>query len=151
MKIIDFEKFGNTVRFFLGTDDCENYWGDDWDNIPYDHNAGAVYTEYIEDTATVYFDFDDVVLEPCESDYNDWSKLDMKNGAIPCIVVVPDKVVKEYDYEISFDRFASSNNKNIKKYYFGDVMVPGTMFITKACVMDFPSEQISFNFDEEEN
>lgn len=29
MKIIDFERKGNIVRFFLGADDRFNYWGDD--------------------------------------------------------------------------------------------------------------------------
>ena len=31
MKIIDFDEKGNVVRFYLGDDNCEDYWGDDWD------------------------------------------------------------------------------------------------------------------------
>ena len=30
MKIIDFEKKGNVVRFYVGSDNLENYYGDDF-------------------------------------------------------------------------------------------------------------------------
>ena len=43
MKIIDFEIKGNQVKFYLGSDNCDNYWGDDWDDKPYEHNAGEPY------------------------------------------------------------------------------------------------------------
>lgn len=129
-KIIDFEKFGTIVKFYLGDVDCEDYWGDDWDDIPYEHNAGPVYNEYVIGTRTIYFDYDDFVLEPCESNYNQWSKEDMKKGIIPCIVVVPNHLFNEYEEPI-FDRFASSNNPEIKKFYFNDFLIPGVSYDTK--------------------
>ena len=113
MKIIDFEKFGNAVKFYLGDDSAQAYLGDDWDDIPYELNAGPVYEDWVTGTRVIYFDYEDVVLEPCESNYNEWSKLDMKNGDIPCIIRIPREVVKECDYELVFDRFASSNNPSI--------------------------------------
>lgn len=45
MKIIDFERKGNLVRFYLGDDDLEEWYGDDWNDTPYEHNAGQVYDE----------------------------------------------------------------------------------------------------------
>ena len=41
MKIIDFAKKGNVVRFFLGKDDLKEWWGDDWDDCPYEHKYGV--------------------------------------------------------------------------------------------------------------
>ena len=41
-EIIDFERKGNVVRFYLGKNGEQ--WGDDWDDAPYEHNAGKVYT-----------------------------------------------------------------------------------------------------------
>ena len=78
MKIIDFEKKGNVVRFYLG-EQTENwgwtnpeykdytgktptwlkpsdrYYGDDWDDKPYEHNAGTVYGEFIKGYKDIAF------------------------------------------------------------------------------------------------
>lgn len=43
MKIIDFERKGNLVRFYLGDDDLVEWYGDDWNDTPYEHNAERVY------------------------------------------------------------------------------------------------------------
>lgn len=69
MKIIDFELKGNVVRFALGADNCNDYWGDDWDDVPYEHNAGPVYDEFITGYATIYFSFSYEVMAP-ESDWH---------------------------------------------------------------------------------
>ena len=29
MKIIDFETKGNVIKFYLGENSCDDYWGDD--------------------------------------------------------------------------------------------------------------------------
>ena len=44
MKILDFELKGNVIKFYLGN--CNDWWGDDWDDRPYEHNAGKVYDQY---------------------------------------------------------------------------------------------------------
>ena len=44
MKIIDFECTGNVVRFYLGKDNEKDYHGDDWNDTPYECNAGTVYS-----------------------------------------------------------------------------------------------------------
>lgn len=67
MKIIDFEKRGNVVRFYCGKDDCEDYWGDDWNEHSYDRyyeqNAERVYSEYVEEYIDVAVDMDYYVME----------------------------------------------------------------------------------------
>ena len=35
MKVIDFERKGNVIRFYLGKDDLTEWWGDDWNDTPY--------------------------------------------------------------------------------------------------------------------
>lgn len=146
MQIIDFEKKGNVVRFYLGekskdwgwtnseykqktkdglkTPDwlkpSDTYHGDDWDDYPYEHNAGTVYNEFIKGYKDIAFDFDDLVLEPCDS-YNDgnsrWCKNDMRDRKVPCIIVVPKELAKgswnsDFDFWIGCDA--------IRKFYFGD-------------------------------
>ena len=119
MKIIDFEKRGNVVRFYCGKDDCEDYWGDDWNDRPYEHNAERVYSEYIEEYIDVAVDMDYHVMEPADDwRYNNntpFSKEDMKKRSVPCIIVVPenDSYVSE-----EFNRYAVSDN--VDKIYFGD-------------------------------
>lgn len=93
MKLIDFERKGNVIRFYIGADDCTDYRGDGWDDAPYEFNAGTVYEEYIKATVDVAVPFDCVVYEPADDGYNGstWSKENMKEGKCPCIVVLADK------------------------------------------------------------
>ena len=119
MKIIDFEKRGNVIRFYCGKDNCDDYWGDDWNDRPYEHNAERVYSEYIEEYIDVAVDIDYHVMEPADDwRYNNntpFSKQDMKKRSVPCIIVVPndDSYVSE-----EFNRYAVSDN--VDKIYFGD-------------------------------
>ena len=57
-KIIDFQRKGNVVRFFIGPEECNDYWGDDWNDAPYDCNAGEVYDSYVTGHVDVVFSFD---------------------------------------------------------------------------------------------
>lgn len=114
-KIIDFERKGNVVRFYLGADDCNDYWVDDWNDAPYDCNAGTVYDQYITGIKDVAVPFDYLVLEP-SSDMR-VSKEDMKNRTIPCIIVVP-KEVHEDSWKNGFIDWIGADG--IKKIYFGD-------------------------------
>lgn len=131
MKIIDFTRKGNVVKFYLGNDDCEDYWGDDWDDVPYEHNAGAVYDEYVTSACEVAFSTRFVVMEPQNDWHNSgnstWSKGDMKKRIIPCIIaVLVDELDDDWQYEDCFDTFAATeDNDRIIKFYFGDNMSPG--------------------------
>ena len=119
MKIIDFIIHGNQVKFFLGADNCENYWGDDWDDRPYEHNAGTVYDEFVEAYFIKTFNWGFLVREPADGAMNgnsNYSKLDMKKRIVPCVVAVDE------DYHDSWDDSFSAvvGNDNAIKYYFGD-------------------------------
>lgn len=117
LKIIDFEKRGNIVRFYLG----ENYkdcYGDDWDDTPYEHNAGQVYNEYIKGYIDVAWDLDCVVCEPCDGVNNSiYCKDDFKKRNIPIIVV---KYLKEDEYSWNYDIFNYCFINADEKIYIGD-------------------------------
>lgn len=122
MKIVDFEKKGNVVRFYCGKDDCKDYYGDDWDDAPYDCNAGTVYDEFVIAHVDIAFPFDYMVLEPCDGcrDWNNCTKDDMKEQRVPCVIAVPATTYKGSYYDTNFSTWVGS--RGIKKFYFGDNM-----------------------------
>ena len=121
MKIIDFEKKGNVVRFYLGADDLKEWWGDDWDDTPYEHNAETVYEEYVSGHRDIAFPFDSLVIEPCEGTINsDWCKKDMIARRVPCIIVVPKELAHLSWYGQDFAHWVGVDG--IQRYYFGDRM-----------------------------
>jgi hypothetical protein len=126
MKIIDFDTKGNVVRFYLGQDDLEKWWGDDWNDCPYEHNAGTVYDRYVSGYKDIAFGFDDVVFEPCVGELNSpYTKEDMIKRKVPCICVLKkEHQDKLTDYYYSFKEIVG--NVNAVKYYFGDKMEPET-------------------------
>lgn len=119
MKIIDFARKGNVIRFYLGHDNLKNWYGDDWDDRPYEHNAGTVYNEYVADIWDVAISFDSLVLEPRDDWHNygnsEYSKDDMKARKVPCIIIVPPTLV---DYEDCFSYYVAMDG--VKRIYFGD-------------------------------
>lgn len=120
MKIIDFERKGNVVRFYLGADDCDDYTWDDGDDVPYECNAGEVYPEYVKGHRDIAFPFEYSVLEPCCGHLNScWCKDDMKARKVPCIIAIknPDELHDgEFDYFLGDDKAI--------KFYFGDKLEP---------------------------
>lgn len=97
MKIIDFFRHGNVVRLYYGEDDCNDYWGDDWDDAPYEHNAGEVYSKYIRGFVEFAFPLDFAIIEPSDCYFNSpYSKEDMKNRKIPCITISTEPEIKLY-------------------------------------------------------
>lgn len=122
MKIIDFEKKGNVVRFYLGSDDEKDYWGDDWNDTPYEYNAGEVYSEYRVGVRDIAFDFDDLVLQPSDGELNSpYCKDDMKSRKVPCIIVIPKEKCKD-NWHDEFRYWVSADG--VKKFYFEDIMEP---------------------------
>lgn len=119
MKIIDFERKGNVIRFYLGDDDNTEYWGDDWDDIPYECNAGTVYSQYVAGTADYVFPFDVLVLEPSEGyhGYSSASKDDMKKRRTPCLLIVPANMAKE-SYSTDYTYWLGA--EGARRIYFGD-------------------------------
>lgn len=130
MKIIDWDREGNVVRFYLGDDDCSDYYGDDWDDVPYDCNAGTVYKEYIKGHADIAFPYDVMVLEPCDGVMNcRFCKDDMVKGKVPCIIAVPASLAKD-TYEDSYLYWIGC--KGVKAFYFNDPMEPSDKTIVYA-------------------
>ena len=119
MKIIDFERKGNVVRFWLGKDDLTEWWGDDWNDTPYECNAGPVYDEYVSGHYDMVLPFDCIVVEPCSGTYNsEHSKEDMVKRKVPCIIVVPKELAEDSWYGENFQYWVGVDG--VKKYYFGD-------------------------------
>jgi len=124
MKIIDFAKKGNMVRFYLGEDDLQEWYGDDWDDRPYEHNAGRVYDEFVCGTFDVAFPFDWYVIEPA-MDWNfqrnsPYCKDDFVRRDAPCLVVVPSEELRDEAFvdEDNYTKWAASDRSF--KIYFGD-------------------------------
>lgn len=120
LEIIDVERKGNVVRFYLGKNGEQ--WGDDWDDAPYEYNAGSVYSNFEIGHKDVAFPFDDLVLEPCSGTHNSsYSKKDMMLRKVPCLIVVPKEVYgDDWSYLDSFSYWVGADG--VKKYYFGDYM-----------------------------
>ena len=119
MKIIDFERKGNVVRFYLGKDKVTDYDGEGWEKYPYDR-AERVDEKHIIGSADIAFPFDAMVLEPdCGEERCSYSKVDMKTGLVPCIIVVPPNIVNGSQHT-QFSYWA--NGRGTMKFYFGDKM-----------------------------
>lgn len=89
-KVIDFELRGNVARFAIGAPNSGDWYGDDWDDAPYEHNAEEVYDKFVTGFLDLSFSFDSYVCEPCTGELNSrWRKDDMKAGRVPMVVVVP--------------------------------------------------------------
>ena len=130
-KIIDFETKGNVIRFYLGADECNDYWGDDWDDRPYEHNAGEVYERFVVGYADVYVDMNLTVYIP-ERDwhYNGCSpfcKEDFKNRKAPCVIIADSE-----DWGSCYSN--ELGNSTAAKFYFEDKMEPGTYFFDTKCL-----------------
>ena len=88
-ELIDCEIKGNMVRLYLGKNGKQ--WGDDWNDKPYEHNAGRVYDEYIEKIADISINFDFEVREPADFAKNNNSEFyreDFIKGKIYAFTVI---------------------------------------------------------------
>lgn len=89
LKVIDWAQKGNLVRLYLGDADCADYCGDDWDDTPYEHNAGHVYQQYIKGFIDVLVDFACDAITPEDIYTNSpYSKNDFKSNDIPFMFVI---------------------------------------------------------------
>lgn len=120
MKVIDFAKKGNVFRLFLGNDDCNDYWGDDWNDRPYEHNAGEVYDRFVAGAVDIAMDYDGAVAEPGD-DYTyggntPFSKEDFRNEVTPCLVLAAPVIANNFWSDNDYTVFLG--NKNTMKIYF---------------------------------
>lgn len=147
MKILDFELFGNIVKLYLG-ETVEGIFGDDWNDTPYEHNAGCVYDKFYTKTVELAFPLSITVFEPCYGYSNSpYCKNDMLFRKIPCLVF--GEVIDSWQYE-NFDELLEKV-PTLNKLYIGDnwndVLVKYCKFFTilnKPTNLDITS--ICFNF-----
>lgn len=121
MRVLDVDLSGNVAKFFLGRSDLDFWYGDDWDDSPYEHNAGLVYCEFVDDELEVAFPLDHVVSEPCDGHWNSaWSKEDMRLGYVPMFATLVPKESDRWRYESNFDAVVA--DVHCKRVYMGDVV-----------------------------
>lgn len=139
MKIIDFARKGNLVRFYLGKDTDPDRKGDDWDTVPYG-NAAKVEEKYICGIADIVFPFGTLVLEPSSGTIeSQYSKNDLLSGRVPCIVVVPEHMVRTIDAGC-FSEWCL--RKNVLKFYFGDQLQPTKVGVPYAFTQIVPGANL---------
>lgn len=130
LKIIDFDITGNGVRLYLGQSTCNDYYGDDWNDVPYEHNAGMVYDAYIVTTAELHASLDLQVLLP-EDDYSymgnsPYCKDMFKNRQAPFMIIT-----KNSDWDYKYSNALEENSNEDKFFYFNDLFEPGVWYIDK--------------------
>ena len=125
-KLIDFRCFGNVVRFYY-TDNLglEHWWGDDWNDCPYEHNAGEVYPEYCDGYFEIAFPSSYVVDEPCVGHLNSpYSKEDMEDRRVPMIAArrfEKDDWSGRGSAEMSFSYILGYDD--VVVFYMGDIVI----------------------------
>lgn len=88
LKIIDWERDGKIIRFYLGDKDLKDWWGDDWNDQPYEHNAGAVYREFVKEIIDVGFTWETNIIEISDLRQNTpFTKDDFKTRGIPILLI----------------------------------------------------------------
>jgi len=115
MKIIDIKEYGHLIKLFLGKDDLIDYWGDDWNDTPYEHNAEEVYERFVEKTIEIPISTKFAIASP-ENDYtymgnSPFSKEDFKNG-VPFLVIG-----KESSFDFLYSNEVNKNEKIAEIYY----------------------------------
>ena len=131
LKLIDFEKKCNQLRLFFGDD--EKPWGDDWDDAPYQHNAGRVYEKFY---------YDDVVYEPSD-DYNfqDVSKEMMLKKKVPAFVALPVKYREPESYWKYYSFAELLADSHSIPFYFGMTVKEIENILSK----NFPKTYLDFS------
>ena len=85
-EIIDWDRKGNVIRFYLGKNGEQ--WGDDWDDAPYEYNAGRVYDEFVKSVEDYSVPFDWDVSEPSDKFQNSpYTKQDMVCRKVACLTL----------------------------------------------------------------
>ena len=124
MKVIDAELFGNVVRFALAEPSLSDWHGDDWDDVPYEHNAGGVYEDFVGAYLEVALPLNWVVAEPCDGHANSsWSKDDMRDRRVPMVVTLEVDDADRWAWAGCFDTIA--NCGDCVRVYMGDVIDVG--------------------------
>lgn len=157
-QIIDWEVKGCCVKFYLSEKDSNKGWltdkgfdyyskcnltpeelesikndytGDDWDDKPYEHNAGAVYNEYVKGIRYNYYPFDAILLEPNYQEVNSpYCKDDFKKRKAPILIHIKDELLwKNHQLDWTYKDWVKASKKNdIECFYLEDLLQSGKMF-----------------------
>jgi hypothetical protein len=136
MKIIDFESYGNVVRFYYGLNNCNDYHWDSWQRADEDDR---VYSEYIKGYIDIAVDSDHAVLTPFASyPESHISKDDLKDRKAPCIVIIKQTSNGIYDWNrfspSDYTRYSGADCKDSVRIYYGDdVKVLDQFTILQKC------------------
>lgn len=170
-KIIDFEVKCNRVRFYIGLKDSrwgwtnkdyvdengnkpvglkphDDYYGNNWDVIPYEHTAGRVYDEFIIGMREYYYDVDWIVVEPCmDENGSNYCKNDFKKRKVPCVIVIKDELALKhkgeksfkywYDFLINDGNGEDYDGQDIEAFYLEDYLMVGITIETDKCSVTF--------------
>ena len=105
--VCDWKKIVDNMYMVSFTDD-ENYSGEDWDVVPYEHNSEYVKENYIKHLMYIFIPEDFFVVEPnFNTPDSDYTKNDFKFSKVPFMSLVYFPLLRERaQYEIqqaSFD------------------------------------------------
>lgn len=99
-------------------------WGDNWNDKPYEHNAGMVYEAYYDYYVDLVFPFDYRVLTPA----NDWyhfgtspyCKNDFKQRYAPAAIICGTDVKETGSIDITYSKYLGADREHVIKLYYGD-------------------------------
>lgn len=122
MKVIDIARKGNVVRFYLGEKTekwgwtnpdykvngkipdylkpSDTFYGDDWNDYPWECNAGPVYDRFVKGYKDIAFPFEMVLFEPVGR--HGYCRDDIAEGRVPCLLALTPEALNEIgEYEWS--------------------------------------------------
>ena len=153
LEIIDIARKGHLVRLYLGKKEGEwgytnpdykdykgetpewlapsdIYYGDDWDDAPYEHNAGNVYDWFVKAYIDMAIGWECKIIEPhCGVLNSEYCKEDFVARKVPALIIVhkdfeipssyyePDE---DGNYKDEFSFFNELEDNKIVKIFYGD-------------------------------
>lgn len=104
----------------------ESAYGDDWDDTPYEHNAGIVYGKYVDYELVIRIAYETAFLFPCDgADNSMWRREDMRDGTVPLFVMLDEETNAVYAKDWRFDDFPYAfaiGLRDAHRFYFGDAL-----------------------------
>jgi hypothetical protein len=136
MKIIDFKRKGNAVRFFLGSDDLAYWYGENWDVNPMEVHAKQVDDQFIVAEKDFFYSVDYLMYDPGDChETSDMTKEDLVLRKVPCLIIVPKEVADKYprnrDQDNYFFWLSKINEENLIVFYFGDTVPTESVLVSR--------------------
>jgi len=106
------------------TEKFDDQWGDDWNDVPYEHNAGQPYEEDDRRVISIYFEGGDFIFPNHNQCNSQFSVEDINKGDIPWL-----RPAEWADHECRIrggDRMAEVLTK--LRYHGAKIFVPETLY-----------------------